>query len=197
MVLVRTALRSGYTLVSIPLLLTAPNDTPDLAFGDDVGLPPYAYHWQSSGPTASDGCYAGTVPQPGFPTCAAISSIQTGAAYYLYSVGNRALLDATGNPVTATSFEVSLDQGFNMVGNPYGGEVALSAVRVKLASNPLNEVSFADAVAQGWVAGAMYLYDGAVYQAYAPTDTGAIFKPWNGAWIQSRVADAVLIFDAP
>jgi chitodextrinase len=189
----RTALRRGYTIVSVPLLLTNPN-TPDAVFGDDVGIPPYAYRWNSTGPAVSDGCYAGTVSQPAFPTCASLTAIETGAAYYLYSAGNRAVLDATGSAVTAPTFEVPLALGFNMVGNPYGREIPLSAIRVKRASS---EVSFAVAVAQGWVSGAIYLYDGAAHQAYGPADPEAVFRPWNGAWIQSSVADAILVFEQP
>ncbi|MEW6682098.1 MAG: fibronectin type III domain-containing protein [Nitrospirota bacterium] len=193
-VIVRTALRSGYTIVSVPLLLSPPNNTPDVVFGDDVGLPPYAYHWLSSGPTVADGCYTGTVSQPAFPTCAPLTLIQTGSAYYLYAAGTLAVLDAAGTPVAAGTFEVDLVEGFNMVGNPYGQPISLADVSVRRASTVL---SFAAAVAQGWVGGAMYLYDGAAFQAYGPGDPAAVFHPWNGAWIESRVADAVLIFAAP
>jgi hypothetical protein len=192
-----TALRRGYTIVSVPLLLASPNNYPDAVFGDDVGLPPYAFHWNSSGATVADGCYAGTVSQPSFPTCASLSTVEAGLSYFLYSSGNRAVLDATGTAVTAATVDVSLALGFNMVGNPYGQDIALSAVRVKRAADPLVELSFADAVASGWVAGAMYVYDGAVHQALTPADPEAVFRPWNGAWIQSRVADAILVFPQP
>jgi hypothetical protein len=193
----RTALRRGYTIVSAPLLLASPNNTPDTVFGDDVGLPPYVYSWNSTGPGVSDGCYAGTISQSAFPTCASLLSVETGASYYLYSAGNRSVLDATGTAVAAATVEVPLALGFNMVGDPYGQEIALSGVRVKRASNALVEVSFAAAVTNGWVAGAMYLYDGAVHQAFTPTDPEAVFRPWNGAWIQSLVDDVILVFPKP
>jgi hypothetical protein len=137
------------------------------------------------------------VSQPSFPTCASLSTVEAGLSYFLYSSGNRAVLDATGTAVTAATVDVSLALGFNMVGNPYGQDIALSAVRVKRAADPLVELSFADAVASGWVAGAMYVYDGAVHQALTPADPEAVFRPWNGAWIQSRVADAILVFPQP
>jgi hypothetical protein len=137
------------------------------------------------------------VSQVAFPTCASLSSIETGSSYYLYAAGTRAVLDATGSSVTAGTFEVALVEGFNMVASPYGEPISLADVRVKLASDPSNEVPYALAVAQGWVAGAMYLYDGVVHQAYAPGDPGAVFHPWNGAWIQSRMTNAVLVFDRP
>jgi chitodextrinase len=196
-VVARTALRRGYSIVSVPLLLTSPANTPDAVFGDDVGLPAYAYRWNSTGPTVLDGCYVGTVSQPAFPTCGALSSVETGLSYFLYSAGSLAVLDASGTAVTGPTLDVRLALGFNMVGNPYGEEIPLSAVQVMRTSPPLTVLSYADAVLQGWVAAAMYLYDGAVNQPVTPTDPEAVFKPWNGAWIQSRVSDAVLVFPQP
>ena len=123
----------------------------------------------------------------------------TGFAYYLYSVdesvGGRAVLDADGSPVITTPTEVPLAEGFNMVGNPYQREIHLRALRVKQVGG--SAVSYEQAIANGWVAPALLLFDGVVTQAYGLTDPEAVLRPWNGGWIQSFVPDAVLVFTRP
>jgi hypothetical protein len=193
----QTALRQGFTIVSIPLTLAAPNNTADTVFGDDVGVPVFAYRWNPSGLLASDGCWEGTQSTATFPVCGALGSVQTGAAYFLFvDIGGRAVLDATGTSVSAATFEVPLELGFNLVGNPYGQEILLSAVQVKRGTD--SPVPYATAVTNNWVAPAVYVYDGATTQAVGLTTTPpAVFKPWNGLWVQSLVSDAVLVFTAP
>jgi hypothetical protein len=193
----RTALRRGYNLVSVPLVLTAPNDTADMVFGDDVGLPVYAYRWQSSGPLVTDGCYLGAIAIPGFSICGPLGSVKTGGGYFLYSSGTQAVLDALGTAVSASTYDVPLALGFNMVGNPYGQEIPLASVQVKRGSSI---VSYAEAVAppNGWVGPAIYIYDGVTTQAYGLADVPPpVLKPWSGVWVQSRVSDAVLVFVRP
>jgi hypothetical protein len=125
--------------------------------------------------------------------------VGTGLAYYLYSVdesvGGRAVLDADGSPVIAPTTEVPLAEGFNMIGNPYQGEIHLSALQVKRGGGLA--VSYEQAKENGWVAPALLLFDGVVTQAYGLTDPEAVLKPWNGGWIQSFVSDAVLVFISP
>jgi hypothetical protein len=106
------------------------------------------------------------------------------------------VLDATGTAVTASAADVSLELGFNLVGNPYGGEILLSAVQVKRGTG--SPVPYATAVTNNWVAPAVYVYDGATTQAVGlATTPPAVFKPWNGVWVQSLVSDAVLVLTAP
>jgi hypothetical protein len=139
----------------------------------------------------TDGCYLGTT------ACGPLGPIQTGAGYFLYSSGTQAVLDASGNPVSALTYDVSLALGFNMVGNPYGREIALAAVQVKRGSSGV-PVLYAAAVANGWVGPVIYIYDGVTTQPYGLTDVPpAILKPWNGVWVQSLVPDAVLVFARP
>jgi hypothetical protein len=192
----RTALRLGYTLVSVPRILVVGNDTPDLVFGDDVGVPPYVYHWNPSGSLPTDGCYEGTVSTPSFPTCGILGPIQPGSAYYLRSAGTQAVLDAPGTGVSSLTFGVPLELGFNMIGNPYEQDILLSEVQVRRGAGAL--VSYQSAVTNGWVAPAIYLYDGVTTQPYGlSTSPPAAFKSWNGAWVQSFVPDAVLVFTRP
>jgi hypothetical protein len=192
----RTALRLGYTLVSVPRILAVGSDTADVVFGDDVGVPPYVYHWNPSGPLPTDGCYEGPVSTPSFPTCGVLGLIQPGSAYYLRSAGTQAVLDAPGTPVSNPTFDVPLELGFNMIGNPYEQDILLSQVQVRRGAGA--PVPYQSAVTNGWVAPAIYLYDGVTTQPYGTSTTPpAAFKSWNGAWVQSFVSDAVLVFTRP
>jgi chitodextrinase len=196
----QTGLRRGYTLVSIPMALVSPYD-PVSVFSDDVGSVTL-YWWRSQGRNLDQGCYDGYPspysPYPGY-TCESIDTVGTGRGYFLYnaeeSTGGRAVLDAVGTAVTTSTAEVPLSEGFNMVGNPYQREIHLSAVRVKRLGL---EVSYQEAVeVKKWLAPALLLFDGVVTQAYGVADPEAVFKPWNGGWIQSFFSDVVLVFPGP
>ena len=192
----RTALRLGYTLVSVPRIPAAGSDTADAVFGDDVGIPVYAYRWNPSGLLPTDGCYEGTVSTPAFPTCGVLAPIQPGTAYFLRSPGAQAVLDAPGPVVSSSTVDIRLDLGFNMIGNPYEQDTLLSQVQVRRGAGA--PVPYQSAVTNGWVAPAIYLYDGVTTQPYGTSTTPpAAFKPWNGAWVQSFVSDAVLVFTRP
>ena len=194
----RTALRLGYTLVSVPRVPVAGSDTADAVFGDDVGIPVYAYRWNPSGPLPTDGCYEGTVSTPAFPLCGVLAPIQAGSAYFLRSTGTQAVLDAPGPVVSSPTVDVRLELGFNMVGNPYEQDILLSQVQVKRGTGAPVSYAIANAPPNGWVARAIYLYDGVTTQ---PSDglsiPPAAFKSWNGVWVQSFVSDAFLVFTRP
>ncbi|MEO6667492.1 MAG: fibronectin type III domain-containing protein, partial [Nitrospiria bacterium] len=198
-----TGLRRGYTLVSVPLLLTAPNDDVLSVFGDDVGSTLSLYRWRSQGRNFDQGCYDGFPspysPYPGF-SCGTIQTIAPGRGYFLYnaeeSTGGRAVLDAVGTAITTMTAEVPLSEGFNMVANPYQRDIHLRDVRFKNLVVG-SEMSYQQAVDAGWVAPALLLFDGVVTRAYDVTDLEAVFKPWNGGWIQSFSSDVILVFTRP
>jgi chitodextrinase len=202
----QTGLRRGYTLVSVPKgLATDRNTVPDV-FEDEVGKPPTVYRWSSRGLDVNTGCYDGYPSAFTFSpqyTCSDIPTVETGLGYYLYnpsdSVGGRAILDAEGSiPVAAPTFGISLDLGFNMVGNPYEREIPLSAVRVKRGATGI-PISYEAAVAppNQWVGPSLLLFDGVVSRPYGVSDPEAVFKPWNGGWIQSFYDDVILVFSSP
>jgi hypothetical protein len=83
-----------------------------------------------------------------------------------------------------------------MIGNPYEQDILLSQVQVRRGAGA--PVPYQSAVTNGWVAPAIYLYDGVTTQPYGTSTTPpAAFKSWNGAWVQSFVSDAVLVFTRP
>jgi len=182
--------------VSVPRFPVVGSDSADVMFGDDVGIPVYASRWNPSGPLPTDGCYEGTVSTPAFSACGVLGPIHAGSAYFLRSPGTQAVLDAPGPVVSSPTFDVPLGLGFNMVGNPYELDILLSQVQVRRGAGA--PVPYQNAVTNGWVARAIYLYDGVTTQPYGlTTNPPAVFKPWNGAWVESLVSDAVLVFTRP
>jgi chitodextrinase len=209
----QTGLRRGYTLVSIPKELSTPDDTVSSVFEDDVDVSVSGltvYRWSSRPPWGvDDGCYDGVPEAFSFNpqyTCTTYNKseqkVGTALGYYLYntieSSNGRWVLDATGNPVTTPTHPIPLERGFNMVGNPYEGEIPLSAVRVKRGATG-TPIPYEEAVASpnGWVGPSLLLFDGVVSRPYGVSDPEAVFKPWNGGWIQSFYDDVILVFPHP
>jgi chitodextrinase len=201
----QTGLRRGYTLVSIPKVLAAPNDSVLQVFADDVGSSPTVYRWRSMGADVNTGCYDG-YPGPftyssSYP-CNPIATVGTGLGYYVYnsseSTNGRAVLDASGTAVTAPTFDIALSLGFNMVGNPYELEIPLKDVSVKRGATG-TPVPFEQAVLppNRWVGPALLLFDGVLSRPHGVEDPQAVFKPWNGGWIQSFYDDVILVFTKP
>jgi hypothetical protein len=117
-------------------------------------------------------------------------------------VPEQAPLPSGSNPTAqATPYQLTLSRGWNLIGNPYVYNIPLAFLRiVPLDNNPtLRSFSFAQAVAAGYVRGAVF---------YLPTsgpkagtydflqNLGDPLRPWEGYWLfaSSRVN---LIFSAP
>jgi hypothetical protein len=208
----QTGLRRGYTLVSIPKVLSSQDNpvctvdnTVCAVFGDDVGDPATVYRWRSMGTDVDTGCYDGSLgpfTNNSAYICSQITTVGTALGYYLYnpseSSNGRAVLDApeTSTSVTAPTVDIALSLGFNMVGNPYEREIPLSAVSVRQESTGTT-VSYQTAVDRGWVGPSLLVFDGVVSRPYAASDLATVLKPWNGGWIQSFQPDMVLVFTRP
>ena len=109
--------------------------------------------------------------------------VKAGKAYMI-------LLDAArevsvpGTPLkTDVDFSIHLLPGWNMVGNPFPFEIALSDLKVNFEGRI---VTLAEAASQGIVAGyAWTMWGGGNYELVHPTFFGAKrnLEPWRGYWI--------------
>ena len=92
--------------------------------------------------------------------------------------------------VPTETLEVSLQNGWNQIGNPFTFAVAASALRVRCGDT---ELSLTDAQAQGWVSAYLFGYDTASggYVMIDPT-TGSL-QPWSGYWMRSYRDDCILV----
>jgi hypothetical protein len=154
-----TPLLVGENMISVPLS-AQPND-PFSLFGDDVqNFQLYRYQ-------------GGTFESP--------TLVTPGTGYILNSptIGVIDAKNITRTP-TPSPFTLSLQSAWNLIGNPYDRNVSLASVQVHRIGGPT--LSYADAVAAGWVSNAIYLWNGDGYDAQ-PFDS-AILRPWKGYWLE-------------
>lgn len=99
------------------------------------------------------------------------------------------LPDATNPTGQATPFQVTLNRGWNMIGNPYVYNIPLAYIRVvPLENNPsLRSFTFAQAVTAGFIRGALFFYVGQTGEDLPRYDFLANLSdpitPWIGYWL--------------
>jgi len=192
----KTGLLLEWNMVSCPLQ-PIPSDSLSV-FGDDAALD-WMFKWISTwtGPTDTNcttSCQTvgdGLCPHVPPPQCycnpdcdgswVQISTIVPGEGIFLYSTKNYDPTDATGADIIDSSYTVSLNTGWNLIGNPYGTIVDLSACNVTY--NSVTK-SYADSVAAGWIDNAIYIWNGITYIDYAYTDP-ALLELWKGYWVKA------------
>ncbi|MDZ4384502.1 MAG: hypothetical protein U0940_03355, partial [Nitrospirota bacterium] len=88
-------------------------------------------------------------------------------------------------------FIFPLQEGWNMIGNPFEREVNVSATKVRQTRQQgpntfITTVPFLTAVtARNWMGNAIYIHNGANYTYEFCDDTGCgpVLQPWKGYWI--------------
>jgi predicted thioesterase len=203
---VRTALRVGYNLVSVPLV-PSPNDAVSIFGGLDGPIDcegntnvPCVYSWISTGVGEFDGFYQLMDPCP--PNC-----IVEGTGYYFYTE-LLPLLTASGSDIVAPQLHASSDghhtsatghahlalvPGYNIIGSLFkDGDVPLVSTNVRRLSDggscTESVLSFAGAVAANWVGNSIYVSttaDGSTnvpvpYDDGNPLTQDAVLQPWQG-----------------
>lgn len=219
----RTALRTGFNLISVPRSLsgaipaecTTAGDTPACVFGDDHGSNVLS-RWNSTGSGVTNGCYEASPttgsdcsPQVG------ISTVGTALGYFLMGGANTGVIDAPSNSTetdlsigtncgVANSYQVAVELGWNMVGNPFRRAQTLSAVYVCRAGvaqifDDTDGNLTNDAVSLVWVGLAIYQFNGSTYVPLTIDDTlPARFEPWQAYWVQVLDASVThLVFPQP
>jgi hypothetical protein len=127
-----------------------------------------------------------------------------GKGYLLWSPSANVVLDApagsTETPATTcqdennqnfTCYVFPLQVGWNMIGNPFGKEVDVSAIKVRQTvqqgqSTTINIATFLQAVTtRNWMGNAIYSYNGTNYTYEFCDSTGCkpVLQPWKGYWI--------------
>jgi hypothetical protein len=118
------------------------------------------------------------------------SPAQAGEGYFVFSetstLPEHALYGDSPNP----QYGYQLAQGWNIISNPYEGNVDLGAVLVKKGTSP--PVSWTQAVLNGWITNAIYYFKGEDWggtYSFETPQTGAILVPWLGYWVNLNVSD--------
>ncbi len=161
-----TAVRQGYTMISIPLIPST-SDVQTL-LGGIVGTPVELYWWSSNGMGENNGTFI------------AETNIVPGYGYFLKANPDNSVLSITGTEVTSPSRVIPLQPGWSMIGNPYSKDVALRNTYIRNTDNGELK-SYEDAVIAGWVGNAIYYYSGSTYDFNMYSD--ATLKLWRGYWV--------------
>ena len=161
-----TAVRQGYTMISIPVVPATSNV--QTLLGGIVGSPVELYWWSSNGMGENNGEFV------------AETNIVPGYGYFLKSNSDNAVLNITGTAVSDSNRAIPLQPGWSVIGNPYAGEVALRNTYIRNTDTGALK-NYEDAVIAGWVGNAIYNYNGSTYNFSEYTD--AILKLWQGYWV--------------
>ncbi len=175
-------LLNGYNFVGAPRNLSGVLLDGTDAFGTDS-----SFRWISPETT--------TNPDTGyFEIVDATNPIKPGEGYLILRSNNPTLLGLDQYPnLIDTTFAVSLQPGWNVISNPYDGNVKLADMKVQKGTNAA--VSFLEAASNGWLINAVYYSNGSdwgnnysVVSAGGATDD--ILVPWRAYWVYLNKADA-------
>jgi hypothetical protein len=124
--------------------------------------------------------------------------VLSGEGYFVFSETlTLPELEIYGDSLNA-QYAYELASGWNVISNPYEGNVALADVMVKRGTDP--PVSWLQAVLNGWIINAIYYYNGedwgATYSFVTP-QAGATLVPWLGYWVNLQVSDDVYYLIIP
>jgi hypothetical protein len=130
-------------------------------------------------------------------------AVKAGEGYVLKRTldGTLPSLDGYGEITTAT-YDVQVQAGWNLIANPYKGNIDLADVQVKVGSN--NPLPWLTAAADNILVDGIYYYLGVDWgnvNAFenAGGSQGAVLVPWIGYWIYVNPVDqpVTLIFSRP
>jgi hypothetical protein len=106
--------------------------------------------------------------------------VQAGQGYFSYKSASTLLELGNFRDVQGPDYKFPLSPGWNIISNPFGGNVRLSDVKMQ-QGNTL-PVSWQTATANGWLLNAIYFYNGSDWgDTYSwDTDTTGVLVPWLG-----------------
>ncbi len=113
-----------------------------------------------------------------------------GEGYFVLNETTTLPEHGTLGEVQAPSFTYQLQTGWNIISNPYAGNVKLSDIMVQKGLNA--PVTWLDAITNSWLTDAIYYYNGSDWgktYSFETKDDGAVLVPWIGYWIELKVSD--------
>ncbi|MCW8860080.1 MAG: hypothetical protein OQK97_10345, partial [Deltaproteobacteria bacterium] len=141
------------------------------AFNDKI-----VYRWiPDSGPNGS------------FKLADSGAPISSGEGYVLKRSDGGQLPDCSlYGEITDSVYEIQVKQGWNLISNPYGGNVSLADIRVRKGSEA--EVPWLEAAERGLIVDGLYAYVGTDWGntnefSNAGGSSPAVLVPWIGYWI--------------
>jgi uncharacterized repeat protein (TIGR02543 family) len=174
-------LLTGYNLVGIPRNINNANPDSSNAFGTSR-----TYGWN------------GTLGY--YTKVTTADPVMAGEGYFAYKEADTLPEHGTYNDIQDSEYSYGLTSGWNIISNPYAGNVKLSDIMVKKGNN--QPVSWTQAITNGWLVNAVYYYNGSDWgktYKFETSDDGATLVPWMGYWIYLNSADDTysLVFPKP
>ena len=108
-----------------------------------------------------------------------------GVGYWLYQAAG-GTVSLTGCAVTDTSVDVKLTTGWNMFGNPFTTSVGWADSKITvLLDGSSREYALSQAVANGWLNGAIYGWASGDYAIHNHNSSYSL-TPWKGYWVEAK-----------
>jgi hypothetical protein len=175
-------LLNGYTMVGAPRDLNG-------AFLDGTGAFGSAstYRWESFGLTTSSNTGDYDLVNSSAPP------VDVGEGYFVERDTLPTLPElGSYNDITAPTYTVQLVSGWNLISNPFTGNVKLEDVKIQKGIDPA--VDWTTAAANDWVTNAIYCYNGSDWGGTywfesAGGSPDATLIPWMAYWVYLGVDD--------
>lgn len=126
-----------------------------------------------------------------------LKPLKTGEGYFVYKEANN-LPDLDGyGEVPNVEFTYELKPGWNIISNPYSGNVNVLNIKVKKGN--ASPLTWVDAALNGWLTNAIYSYNGVDWgNTYGfDTEPYATLVPWMGYWINLKMTDDIYYLVIP
>lgn len=175
-----TAPASGQTLSGVDITLTQSLHT--FQSGVQLVSSPYDYTGDSFASILGSVTVVAAVWDPATseyvvtPTSPA-DTFHLGQGYWI-NPSQTVWLTQAGTTTTESSFPIALQNGWNMIGDPYTSAVPLSDLTVSVSGST---VPYATALSDNTVS-EIYYYSGGAYQTLGSSSS---LEPWTGYWIES------------
>ena len=172
-------LLNGRNLVGVPG--DQGTDSVGVALGTQL-----IYGWLSTG-------LSGAANAGNYAALDASTAIVSGQGYFIKRTTAATLPSASATPVSPATVTVPLHPGWNLISNPYGGNIPLASAQVQKDGGA--PISWLQAATDNWVINALYSYNGSDWGgtysfAAAGGQPDAILVPWVGYWIYLNRDDA-------
>jgi PKD repeat protein len=160
----------GYNLVGIPRDINSADLDGNTAFGTTR-----TYRWN----TDLEYYTKVTTTEP----------VKAGEGYFVYKEANTLPEHESYEEIQGAEYTYELKPGWNIISNPYSGNVRLLDIKVGKGSD--TPLSWTEAVTKGWLVNAIYYYKGIDWGGtYAyETEPQATLVPWIGYWVHLNVSD--------